>query len=85
MNLNINYNKHKINYTVINNIIKIYTVPTEYMDNGLFFADYKFTDIEILPECYSYDTKLVFHAVVNGDGTPTVYLNDIKAKIKMDS
>jgi hypothetical protein len=67
-----------IEYTHVlkNNIIKIYSVPKEYSEDGLFIADYSKTMREPMPESNSLLTTLLYHAEIRNVMNQE-YMNEI--------
>ena len=56
------YNDKSYTHALKNKIIKIYSVPVEYSEDGLYIADYSKGMSEPIPASISLKTKLLFHA-----------------------
>lgn len=55
------YNNKTYTHTLKNKIIKIYSVPVEYSEDGLYISDYSKGMSEPIPASISLKTKLLFH------------------------
>lgn len=51
-------------YTTEKNIIKVYSVPKEYSEDGLYVADYSMDEVEPIPASEQSETKLLFYGIV---------------------
>lgn len=59
------YEGNDITHTLRNRIIKVYSVPKEYSEDGLYISDYSNYMSEPYPASISLDTKLLYHAEYN--------------------
>lgn len=55
------HNNKTYMHTLKNRIVKIYSVPVEYSEDGLFIADYSIGMSEPIPASISLKTKLLLH------------------------
>lgn len=62
MRITFTYNEIQYTHTLKNRIIKIYSVPVEYSEDGLYIADYSKGMSEPIPASISLKTKLLYHA-----------------------
>ena len=62
MKITFTYNDKKYHHTLKNKIIKIYSVPVEYSEDGLYIADYSNGMSEPIPASSFLKTKLLYHA-----------------------
>lgn len=74
------YEDVEYNHKLRNKIVKIYSVPKEYSEDGLFISDYSKTMREPMPESSSLLTTLIYHGeyrnVMNQE-----YMNEFINKI----
>lgn len=61
MRITFKYEDKEYNHKLRNKIVKIYSVPKEYSEDGLFIADYSKTMREPMPESNSLLTTLIYH------------------------
>lgn len=80
MRITFKYEDEEYNHKLRNKIVKIYSVPKEYSEDGLFIADYSKTMREPMPESNSLLTSLIYHGeyrnVMNQE-----YMNEVINKI----
>lgn len=62
MKISFVFNNKKYHHIVKNKIIKIYSVPFEYSEDGLYIADYSKGMLEPIPASISLNTKMIYHA-----------------------
>lgn len=62
MKIVFNYNNKDFVHIIKNDIIKIYAVPEDYDEDGIYIADYTTTAIEPVPASDSEKTVLLYHA-----------------------
>ena len=62
MKITFKYENVEYTHTLKNKIVKIYSVPKEYSEDGLFIADYSKTMREPMPESNSLLTTLLYHS-----------------------
>lgn len=62
MKITFKYNGVTYEHVVRNGTIKIYSVPLEYSEDGLYISDYSKKTTEPAPASISLSTELLFHA-----------------------
>lgn len=58
------YDNEVYTHKLRNKIIKIYEVPKTYSEDGLYISDFSKELKEPIPNCISYEAKLLYHAEV---------------------
>lgn len=76
MKISFVYEDVKYTHVLKNKIIKIYSVPKEYSEDGIFISDYSKSMYEPMPESSSLYTTLLYHGVYR-NATDQEYMDEV--------